>query len=146
VLILPGTIAFGAGAGFGNGGAGRVRPDLEGDAAEEARLFYVGMTRAKKRLTYFKGDRERSWGRSPPETYEGRTTDGRVLVGSMEDVSLGWAMQRNGFNADPDECQRYIESEVAVGDSIMLGGRGGGAFKSFMHRGSSGEWTQIGFL
>lgn len=146
VLILPGTIAFGAGAGFGTGGFGRVRPDLEGDAAEEARLFYVGMTRAKKRLTYFRGDRERSWGKSPPEAYEGRTTDGRVLVGSMEDVSLGWAMQRNGFNADPDECQRYIESEVAVGDSIILGGRGGGAFKSFMHRGSSGRWTQIGFL
>lgn len=146
VLILPATIAFGAGGGSRVGGPARVAPDLEGDAAEEARLFYVGMTRAKKRLTYFRGDRERSWGRSPPKAYEGRTTDGRVLVGSMEDVSLGWAMQRNDFNANPDECQRYIESEVAVGDSIMLGGRGGGAFKSFMHRGATGGWTQIGFL
>lgn len=146
VLILPATIAFGASAGSRVGGLGRLRPDLEGDAAEEARLFYVGMTRAKKRLTYFRGDRERSWGKSPPEAYEGRTTDGRILVGSMEDVSLGWAMQRNDFNANPDECQRYIESEVAVGDSIMLGGRGGGAFKSFMHQSSSGKWTQIGFL
>lgn len=146
VLILPATIAFGAGARSRFGGPGRDRLDLEGDAAEEARLFYVGMTRAKKRLIYFRGDRECSWGKSPPDSYEGRTTDGRVLVGAMEDVSLGWAMQRNDFNANPDECQRYIETEVAVGDSIMLGGRGGGAYKSFLHRGASGEWTQIGFL
>ncbi len=30
------------------------------DAAEEARLFYVGMTRAKQWLTYFIGERERA--------------------------------------------------------------------------------------
>lgn len=146
VLILPATIGFGAGSGSRAGEFGQVRQDLEGDAAEEARLFYVGMTRAKKRLTYFRGERERSWGRSPAIVYEGRTTNGRMLEGSMKDVSLGWAMQRNSFNENPDECQHYIEREVAVGDSIMLGGRGGGAFKSFMHRGSTGEWTQVGFL
>ncbi len=140
VVILPSMIQF--------GGAGRDRlgPDLLGDAAEEARLLYVGMTRAKRNLTYYRGDRERSWGRKDPVPYDGLRTDGQVLIGSMEDVSLGWAMQRSAFNPTPDECQRYIETEVAIGDPIVLGGRGDGAFKSFMHRGSSGQLTQVGFL
>lgn len=140
VVILPSAIQF------GSSGRDRLGPDLAGDAAEEARLLYVGMTRAKKNLTYYRGDRERSWGRKDPMLYEGLRAQGQVLVGSMEDVSLGWAMQQNAFNPSPDECQRYIESEVAVGDPIMLGGRGGGAFKPFMHRGASGQLVQVGFL
>lgn len=140
VVILPSMIQFGV------AGRDRLGPDLLGDAAEEARLLYVGMTRAKRNLTYYRGDRERSWGRKDPVPYDGLRTDGQVLIGSMEDVSLGWAMQRSAFNPTPDECQRYIETEVAIGDPIVLGGRGGGAFKSFMHRGSSGQLTQVGFL
>jgi superfamily I DNA/RNA helicase len=140
VVILPSVIQFGAG--------GRDRPgaDLKGDAAEEARLLYVGMTRAKRSLTYYRGDRELSWGTTEPVPYEGIRMDGHALVGSMEDVSLGWAMQHNAFNPSPDQCQRYIETEVAVGDPIVLGGRGGGAFKSFMHQGASGQFRQVGFL
>ena len=141
VVILPSAIQFGV------AGRNLLGSDLLGDAAEEARLLYVGMTRAKKRLTYFRGERERSWGRKDPVPYQGLRTDGQVMVGSMKgEVSLGWPMQRNAFNPSPDECQRYIESEVAVGDPIVLGGRGGGAFKSLMHQGSSGKLTQVGFL
>ena len=140
VVILPSAIQFGV------SGRDRLGPDLAGDAAEEARLLYVGMTRAKKNLTYYRGDRERSWGRREPVPYEGLRTKGQVLVGSMEDVSLGWGMQQNAFNPSPDVCQRYIETEVAVGDPILLGGRGGGAFKSFMHAGASGQLVQVGFL
>lgn len=140
VVILPSAMQFGGRA------RDAIGSDPTGDAAEEARLLYVGMTRAKRHLTYFRGDRERSWGRKDPVTYEGQRTDGQVLVGAMDDVSLGWAMQHSDFNADPDECQRYIESQVAVGDPIILGGRGGGAFKSFVHKGPSGQMTQVGFL
>lgn len=140
VVILPSAIQFGGGA------RDHLGPDLKGDAAEEARLLYVGMTRAKKNLTYYRGDRERSWGTRQPVPYEGLRTNGRVLVGSMEDVSLGWAMQHNAFNPNPDACQGYIETEVAVGDPIVLGGRGGGAFKSFMHQSAAGQWVQVGFL
>lgn len=140
VVMLPSTMHF------GGDGRARLGADLKGDAAEEARLLYVGMTRAKKDLTYFRGDRELSWGRTEPEPYSGVRSDGRVLVGSMKDVALGWASQKNAFNPEPDECQRYIEAEVAVGDPIILGGRGGGAFKAFMHRGASGQLRQIGFL
>lgn len=139
VIILPSESPFGR-------DGDSHRSNLAGDAAEEARLFYVGMTRAKTRLTYFSGERERSWGKSIPVAYAGQVTKGRVLVGSMQDVSLGWSMQCNAFNPDPDECQRYIENQVAVGDRIVLGGRGGGAYKSFMHEDSSGRRTQVGFL
>lgn len=140
VVILPSAIQF------GSSGQDRPESDLAGDAAEEARLLYVGMTRAKKNLTYFRGDRERSWGRKDPVPYNGLRANGQVLVGSMEDVSLGWAMQENAFNPRPDECQRYIETEVAVGDPVVLGGRGGGAFKSLVHQGPTGRPVQIGFL
>ncbi len=140
VLILPSTMPF-----------GRTfrkweESDVAGDACEDARLMYVGMTRAKQRLDYFRGDRERSWGRSVPVAYEGSATDGRVLTGSMEDVSLGWSMLNNAYQTDQDACQRYIETEVTVGDRIILGGRGGGAYKTFMHQGRDGRWTQVGFL
>jgi hypothetical protein len=140
VVILPSAMQF------GTEGNNRQGMDLKGDAAEEARLLYVGMTRAKKTLTYFRGDRELSWGRKEPLPYVGFRTDGQVLVGSMKDVALGWAMHANPFNPEPDECQRYIETEVAVDDPIILGGHGGGEFKALMHRGTSGQLRQIGFL
>lgn len=140
VVILPLSMQFGSGV------RGAMAADLSGDAAEEARLFYVGMTRAKKRLAYYRGERERSWGSKVPVPYQGQQTKGQVLVGAMEDVSLGWAMQHSDFNSDLEACQRYIETQVAVGDPIVLGGRGGGAFKSFMHRAASGQLTQVGFL
>jgi len=47
---------------------------------------------------------------------------------------------------DPDQCQRYIEREVKVGDPVLLGGIGLGANKAIFHRSSSGEVRQIGFL
>ena len=140
VIILPSSIRF------GGADRGARSADVAGDAAEEARLLYVGMTRAKRHLMYFVGDRETSWGRSLPEVYDGLTSDGRVLQGAMDDVGLGWALQKNYFNPSPDACQEYIESEVAVGDPIELGGAGAGAGKAFMHRSASGKLVQIGFL
>lgn len=140
VLILPSSIPF------GKAPSRWKEADLAGDACEEARLLYVGMTRAKRRLDYFRGDRELSWGRSVPVPFEGSSTDGRVLTGSMEDVSLGWSMINNAYQTDQDALQRYIETEVVVGDRIILGGRGGGFNKTFMHQGRSGQRRQVGFL
>lgn len=118
------------------------------DAAEEARLLYVGMTRAKHWLTYFVGDRERAWGSNPVRHFDGKQNSSeRILVGSHEDVSLGWAMETiDGFNPNPDACQEYIEKEVRIGDPIILSGNGSGAFKGFFHRGANGTLRQIGFL
>lgn len=139
VVILPSDLPFGK-SRYGR------HADLEGDAAEEARLLYVAMTRAKRNLWQFVGDREHSWATSLPAPFDGQQTDGCVLIGSPEDVGLGWALQRSSFNPDPEQCQDYIEREVRVGDPLHLGGLGIGANKALLHRSASGTVRQIGFL
>jgi hypothetical protein len=114
------------------------------DAAEEARLMYVAMTRAKSYLTYFVGEREYSWAQS--HAFAGQQVNGRILAGSHEEIALGWAMVANGFNPNPDVCQAYIEKNVRVGDRITLGGRGAGAGMSVMHQPSPARSFQVGFL
>lgn len=140
VIVLPTLTQFGTRTAN--------RASLDMDAAEEARLLYVGMTRAKHWLTYFVGDRERAWGSNPVRHFDGKQNSSeRILVGSHEDVSLGWAMETiDGFNPNPDACQEYIEKEVRIGDPIILSGNGSGAFKGFFHRGANGTLRQIGFL
>lgn len=138
VIVLPSSTAFGA--------TGSASDALQRDAAEEARLLYVAMTRAKMRLVYFASDREYAWATSPPRPYVGTQGSGLVLGGSMEDVGLGWAAERNGFNLDPEGCQEYIEKKVCVGDRIKLGGLGIGAHKAFLHQDASGKIRQVGFL
>lgn len=130
VIILPSESAFGIGE------------DIAGDAAEEARLLYVGMTRAKHRLWYFVGGRERAWEDAIPQRWDGGAGDERILQGRMDEVWLGWAMTQMPFNPDPLQRQQYIESRVAVGDPIQLGGHGGGAGRALLH----GDGTQIGYL
>lgn len=138
VILLPSTVKF--------GDQRATQQDIEKDAAEEIRLFYVGITRAKTRLFYFLGDREYAWGIFPPRYFQGQNQDGSILVGSHKEVSLGWAMNVSVFNTDPEECQAYIEKEVSVGDPITLGGRGGGAFKELWHCDANGQKHQIGYL
>lgn len=138
VIIIPSALEF--------GNQRAAQPSLEKDAAEEIRLFYVGMTRAKTRLFYFLGDREYAWGIFPPRYFQGRNKNESILVGSHEEVSLGWAMNVSVFNTDPEECQAYIEKVVSVGDAITLGGRGGGVFKELWHRDANGQMHRIGYL
>lgn len=138
VIVLPSVKKFGR--------KGAPTAELARDAAEEARLLYVAMTRAKTHLTYFAGDREYAWARTPPQFSEGSQGDGRVLIGSPKDVGLGWSMERSSFNQDPEGLQDYIEREVQVGDAIELGGLGAGKNKGFMHRGRTGRSRQVGFL
>jgi len=141
VIILPSMASFPFRAQPG------AAPDLAADAVEDARLLYVGMTRAKRRLTYFAGNRECSWAKPEPTAFIGENANGLVLLGSMEDVFLGWPMLQTPFNPDPNQCQHYIETQVAVGDAISLGGHGGGAGRCLMHRRRNGApATQIGFL
>jgi len=137
VIMLPSLSGFGSDV-----------PNLQSlamDAAEEARLFYVGMTRAKRYLTYFVGEREQAWGRRT-SFIGGGFGSSKTLVGSHEEVGLGWAMTANAFNPDPDVCQNYIERQVRVGDPIILGGRGAGAFKGLFHQGADGKLCQVGFI
>lgn len=113
-------------------------------AAEEARLYYVGMTRAKKRLKWFFGPREDAWWNA--RAYEGIKGGRKMLVGTHNEVAISWAMQENRFNSDAEACQEYIEREVCVGDPISLGGAGMGGGRALIHRSRSGRSKQIGFL
>lgn len=139
VILLPSMMKF--------GDQRATQQDIEKDAAEEIRLFYVGMTRAKSCLFYFLGEREYSWGSFPSSYFGGQQGNGLILMGSFkEEVSLGWAMSQSSFNTNPEACQNYIEREVSVGDEITLGGRGGGAFKELWHRDANGKMHHIGYL
>lgn len=138
VVIVPSRTRFGEDFAPAN--------SLAKDAAEEARLLYVAMTRAKTRLVNLVGDREYSWAASPPRRFVGEHGQSQVLAGGLDEVGLGWAMQVGQFNPDPDDCQRYIEQEVCVGDPIILGGLGSGAHKGLMHCGKLGKLRQIGFI
>ncbi|MDB5474029.1 MAG: helicase [Devosia sp.] len=72
VIIVPSP------SGFGDRLQGEA---LEMEAAEKARLFYVAMTRAKSRLVYFQGDRERAWGSKTALQSVAANTSVKVLEG-----------------------------------------------------------------
>lgn len=119
---------------------------LENDAAEEARLLYVALTRAKSRLVYFVGKREFAWGSAPPRLEPGEAGGGKVLTGAHDQIDLGWAMRRSSFNVEPDDCQSYIEQNVRVGDRIALAGVGARTNMTLIHSGQTGEGRQIGCI
>jgi hypothetical protein len=134
VLILPSSGRFQAEDG----------QDITSQAAAEARLMYVAMTRAKESLRYYLGPREEAWMAGKP--ISGALNSAKMLEGTPKEVALGWAWGRNPFNRDPDECQAYIEREVAVGDRLEIGGVGAGKGKALLHRSKNGVTRQIGFL
>lgn len=135
VLILPSTLEFGTRS------TGRTRIDVADDAAEEARLLYVGLTRAKHRLWYFVGDREYAWARRQTLSQVGERKSGIVLEGGHSEVQLSWALTPRHV-----ELQRYIETEIAVGDKIVLGGVERAAGRILMHQSAAGRWTPVGQL
>lgn len=57
VIVMPSRAGFGM-----NRGVPKQQIERDYDAAEEARLYYVAMTRAKRRLIYYMGPREEAWG------------------------------------------------------------------------------------
>ncbi|MFO8027827.1 MAG: ATP-dependent helicase [Opitutales bacterium] len=136
VLILPSNAHFGE--------RGDSVDAIRRDASEEARLYYVGMTRAKRYLRYYEGHRESAWKRCLP--INGEVGQRRILEGNPGEVWLGWSWQKSPYNTDPDGCQKYIESAVRVGDRLKLGGVGSGSGKGLLHIDSNGGSRQVGFL
>ena len=122
--------------------------DINADAAEEARLFYVAMTRAKSRLVYYEGEREHSWQQLQPRSFNGVQGQDKIMTGKLKkEVSLSWAVECiSNFNPNPDATQTYIETQVAIGDKLKLDGRGEGSCKGLFHCHQSGGKRQIGFL
>ena len=113
------------------------------DAAEEARLLYVAMTRAKRHLCYSLGPREKAW--LGHEDFEGDEGNGKILSGKPDEVRISWAWKTTDWNRDAEELQRYIEQKVRVGDRLILGGVGRGFGRSIIHYDSKGPGRQIGF-
>lgn len=110
--------------------------DVGGAAAEEVRLFYVGMTRAKTRLVFGFGNREWAWWNK--EHWKSASTDRRtILEGSLEgEVWISWAAYRD---VDGASVQDYIEKYVRVGDPVIVVGR------DILHQ-TGGTRTKIGVL
>lgn len=95
------------------------------DAAEEARLCYVAMTRARNQLYIGWGAREKSWWtcskhNSCDDSYR------YCLRGSPGEVFVSWSGQKNQVNIG---LQRYIEEHVSIGDHLSLN-------SSYLHHGS----------
>jgi len=88
------------------------------DAAEEARLCYVAMTRARNRLYvgWPKDGRESAWWTR--HGYAGTGQNGAVsLKGSPKEIFVSWTGRNPQVKAG---LQKYIEGHVCVGDEIVL--------------------------
>ena len=126
VIIIPSSATFFADR----------RDTIEACAADEARLFYVGMTRAKHQLTIGFDKRERAWWSQ--ETFAGKRSSGKVLEGRPKEVYISWSAKKT--NNGPNFCaQDYIEHYVRMGDKIFV------TAKNLYHV-YNGKKTQVGCL
>ena len=109
-------------------------------AAEEARLQYVALTRARKSLTYFVSNRELAW--HAGVRFTGNLGSGKILEGSPTEVGISWAWEATSYNPDPEARLDYIHRHVGVRDQLLIGGPG----RNLVHCGSTGRKSQVGFL
>ena len=133
VVVLPSRMSF--------GGRGA---EIEANAAEEARLLYVALTRAKSRLVFHLGDREFAWAGKTITPFAGAQDGGRILTGTPTEVFISWSMNRSYSNADPGRTQTYIETSVAVGDPILIEAPDRWAGTALMHQLETGGSRPIG--
>ena len=120
--------------------------DIKADAAEEARLFYVAMTRAKSQLVCYIGEREICWEQSQPQPFNGVQGKDKILTGTPKQINIGWPMRISDFNgacSNPEVTQKYIETKVAIGDKLECES---GDNKKLFHTSKFGEKFQIGCI
>jgi ATP-dependent DNA helicase RecQ len=110
VLIMPSTGSFPF-----SGGSGRCRAPTVVDAAEEARLYYVAMTRARNRLYGGWGDRERAWWEC--RLHAGGEDARFCLKGSPKECFVSWPGQKDQVHSG---LQAYIERQVCLRDPLEL--------------------------
>ncbi len=139
VIVLPSSARF----PLNRQNSARSWSSYIDDAAEEARLLYVAMTRAKRHLRYYLGPREKAW--LGHEDFEGDEGNGKILSGKPDEVGISWAWETTDWNRDAEELQHYIEQKVRVGDRLILGGVGRGFGRGIFHCDPKGSGRQIGF-
>ena len=94
------------------------RPDAV-DAAEEARLYYVAMTRARNRLYIGWEQREKKWLQCAE--FNAEDADHRYfLKGSPKELFVSWPGQEQQVRSG---LQGYIEKKVCLGDELELRNR-----------------------
>lgn len=108
VVLLPSQAQF----PFGR------NDDVAKAAAEEMRLFYVGMTRARHGLIFGWGGREKAWWNRERFHGDGQSAPRRRVFGGRlkGEVDIGWA----GRSRSGEGLQGYIERLVRVGDPIEI--------------------------
>ena len=132
VFLLPSSSSF----PFNGNTAAR----LFDNAAEEARLQYVALTRAKTSITYFVGERELAW--SSGKRYTGNVGTGKILEGSPKEVGISWAWEATRYNPDPESTLEHIHRNICVCDKLFVGGPG----RNLLHYGKSNSPMQVGYL
>lgn len=125
VLIMPSTESF----PFTGGNGRRPAPTVV-DAAEEARLYYVAMTRARNWLYGGWGGRESAWWRCRP--HGGGEAARLCLKGSPDEYYVSWPGQVTQVHGG---LQTYIERQVGVGDTLVLRLTGKYGDPSLIHEG-----------
>ena len=110
------------------------------NAAEEVRLQYVAMTRAKASITYFVGERELAWGSG--RRFSGNVGTGKILEGSPKEVGISWAWEATRYNPYPEVTLAHIHRNVRVRNKLSVGGPG----RNLLHLGKSNSPMQVGYL
>jgi len=114
LIALPSEESFPFSAAEFGGGV-----PLGVSAAEEARLYYVAMTRAKNRLYAGWGPRERAWWKSIQHNAPERGSH-YGLKGSPKEIWVSLPAQANEVE---NGWQEYIKTQVSSGDPLQLRGR-----------------------
>ena len=113
VLVMPSRESF----PFRNVNGAVPQPEVD-DSAEEARLCYVAMTRARNRLHVGWDVREKKW--LARTKYEADQSAHRYcLKGSPKELFVSWPGQEVQVNQG---LQDYIGTGVCVGDPLTLHG------------------------
>lgn len=119
VILMPSSESF----PFTNRNGFLSKPEKI-DSAEEARLYYVAMTRARNRLYIGWEEREKKWIKC--EQYKTKKEDyNYILKGSPDELYVSWTGQIKQVQKG---LQEYIKKQVFIGDPIVLNN------KELLHR------------
>jgi ATP-dependent exoDNAse (exonuclease V) beta subunit len=119
VVIMPSSVKF----PFNNlknqaTDSEKADNNLESSRADEARLYYVALTRARNRVWLGWGEREIAW--SSGTDFSGNAERNGMLpllTGSTSEVWLSYAAWYKLTN----NAQEFIREKIKVGDEITLG-------------------------